>query len=87
MEEVLETKNIYNQKITHKAIKFENNSKWHSWKKIVLLLKWHSILYFIDFECVDDVNCNLHGSCNKETGQCVCDIGWDSELDCSGTHL
>ena len=26
-------KNIHNQKISHKAIKFENNSKWHSWKK------------------------------------------------------
>ena len=46
-----------------------------------------SILFLIDFKCVDDVDCNLHGSCNKETGQCLCDIGWDSELDCSGTHL
>ena len=30
-------KKIHNQKISHKAIKFENNSKWHSWKKIVLV--------------------------------------------------
>ena len=57
-------------------------------KKIVLVTEmvFYSLLY-IDFECIDDVNCNLHGTCNKETGQCVCDIGWDSELDCSGTHL
>ena len=44
----------------------------------------HSILFFIAYKCVDDIDCNLHGSCNKEQGQCICDIGWDGEQDCSG---
>ena len=47
----------------------------------------YSILFLTDFKCEDNVDCNLHGSCNKETGKCVCDIGWDSELDCSGIYL
>ena len=47
------------------------------WKK-------YSILFFIAYKCVDDIDCNLHGSCNKETEQCICDIGWNSEQDCSG---
>ena len=48
------------------------------------MIKNIEILFFIAYKCVDDIDCNLHGSCNKETEQCICDIGWNTEQDCSG---
>jgi hypothetical protein len=45
---------------------------------------FYSFLFFVAFKCVDDIDCNLHGTCDKETEQCICDIGWNTEQDCSG---
>ena len=39
---------------------------------------------FIAFICTGDVDCNSHGFCNVNNGQCDCDSNWDTWPDCSG---
>ena len=38
---------------------------------------------FIAFICTGDVDCNSHGFCNVNIGQCDCDSNWDTSPDCS----
>ena len=40
-------------------------------------------LIFIAFICTGDVDCNSHGFCNVNIGQCDCDSNWDISPDCS----
>ena len=40
-------------------------------------------LIFIAFICTGDVDCNSHGFCNVNIGQCDCDSNWDTSPDCS----
>ena len=40
-------------------------------------------LIFIAFICTGDVDCNSHGFCNVNNGQCDCDSNWDISPDCS----
>ena len=40
-------------------------------------------LIFIAFICTGDVDCNSHGFCNVNNGQCDCDSNWDTSPDCS----
>ena len=39
--------------------------------------------YFIAFRCTGDFDCNSHGYCNVNYGQCDCDSNWDTLPDCS----
>ena len=42
---------------------------------------------FAEFFCTNDAECNGHGDCDIEDGQCNCDNNWNVLPDCSGTLM
>ena len=39
---------------------------------------------YAEFFCANDAQCNGHGDCDIEGGQCNCDNDWNALPDCSG---
>ena len=39
---------------------------------------------YAEFFCANEAQCNGHGDCDIEGGQCNCDNDWNALPDCSG---
>ena len=50
---------------------------------IATLFNIYNSCFATEFACQEDSHCNEKGSCNNVLGNCACEEGWNSYLDCT----